>query len=131
MDKLERAKYAGSLKASGKCNCAQAVVSALYDLTDMELDKLLDITSGFAVGMGNMEATCGALVGANIILGLIIKRGTVRYSKMLQDKFKELSGATICKIIKGFEAGHVLTECDMCCYNAVIAFFDVLDSIKA
>lgn len=131
MNKIERAEYARSLKASGKCNCAQAVISALYDLTNMKLDELLNITSGFAVGMGNMEATCGALIGANIILGLIIKNGTVKYSKLLHNRFKELSKETICKVIKGIETGKVLTECDMCCYNAVIAFFDVLDTYKS
>ncbi len=126
MDKLERAELARQLKASGRCNCAQAVITTLYDLTDQKLDDLMNITSGFAVGMGNMEATCGALIGANIILGLIIKNGTVKYSKKLHEKFKELSKDTICKVIKGRDTGIVLTECDMCCYNAVIAFFDVI-----
>ena len=66
MTNIERAEYARGLKAAGKCNCAQAVVAALYDLTNLDLDTLLQTTSGFAVGMGNMEATCGALIGANI-----------------------------------------------------------------
>ena len=130
MTNIERAEYARNLKASGKCNCAQAVVSALYDLTDVDLNTLLNTTSGFAVGMGTMEVTCGALIGANIILGLIVKQGTVKYSKILYNKFKELSKATICKIIKGIDTGVVLTACDMCCYNAVIALPDLLDEIN-
>ena len=130
MTNIERAEYARGLKATGKCNCAQAVVSALYDLTDLDLNTLLVSTSGFAVGMGTMEATCGALIGANIILGLIIKNGTIKYSKLLHNRFKELTKDTICKIIKGIDTGVVLTPCDMCCYNAVIAFFDVLEQIK-
>ena len=130
MNKLERCEYARSLKAAGKCNCAQAVVSALYDLTDTDLDTLLSTTSGFAVGMGNMEATCGALIGANIILGLIIKNGTVKYSKILQDKFKSKTTATICKIIKGKDTGVVLTECDMCVYYAVESLLEILEEIS-
>lgn len=130
MTNIERAELARSLKASGKCNCAQAVVSALYDLTDLELKQLLDLTSGFAVGMGNMEATCGALIGANIVLSNIIKNGTIRYSKILHDKFKEKTKGTICKIIKGKDTGVILTECDMCCYNAVISFFEVMELIQ-
>ena len=130
MTNTERAEYARGLKASGKCNCAQAVIAALYDLTDVDLNTLLASTSGFAVGMGNMEATCGALIGANIILGLIVKNGTVRYSKIMQEKFKEKSKATICKVIKGIETGVVLTACDMCCYNAVMAFFETLELIN-
>lgn len=131
MDNLERANLARDLKKSGKCNCAQAVVSALYDLTNLDLNTLLNTTSGFAVGMGTMEATCGALIGANIILGNIVKIGTVRYSKILHDKFKELTKGTICKIIKGIDTGIMLTPCEICCYNAVIAFFYTLDIINA
>ena len=130
MTNIERAEYARGLKAAAKCNCAQAVIAALYDLTNLDLDTLLQTTSGFAVGMGNMEATCGALIGANIILGLIVKNGTVKYSKILQNKFKEKTKATICKVIKGIETGEVLTPCDMCVYNAVIAFFETLDEIN-
>lgn len=127
---IERANYAKELKTTGKCNCAQAVINALYDLTDLDLNTLMASTSGFAVGMGTMEATCGALIGANIILGLLVKNRTVKYSKILLNKFKELSKATICKVIKGVETGTVLTACDMCCYNAVIAFFDTLAVIN-
>lgn len=131
MTNEERANLARDLKKSGKCNCAQAVVSALYDLTNLDLNTLLNTTSGFAVGMGNMEATCGALIGANIILGNIVKTGTIRYSKILHEKFKELTKATICKVIKGVETGVVLTPCEMCCYNAVKAFYYTLDIINA
>ena len=130
MTTIERANYAKELKGAGKCNCAQAVISALYDLTDTDLNTLLASTSGFAVGMGTMEATCGALIGANIILGLIVKNGTVKYSKILFDKFRELSKNTICKVIKGIETGNILTPCDMCCYNAVIALAETLELIN-
>lgn len=130
MNIVERAEYAKNLKTTGKCNCAQAVISALCDLTNLDLNTLLASTSGFAVGMGTMEATCGALIGANIILGLIVKNGTVRYSKIIHNKFKELTKDTICKVIKGIDTGIVLTPCDMCCYNAVIAFFDTLELIN-
>ncbi|MCR5112365.1 MAG: C-GCAxxG-C-C family protein [Acholeplasmatales bacterium] len=129
MDVIERAELARSLKATGKCNCAQSVISALIDLTDADINTLLPATSGFAAGMGNMEGTCGAFVGANIILGLIVKQGTVRYSKMMMERFKELTGAVQCKVIKGIETGEVLTPCPQCCYNAVIAFFDVINNL--
>ena len=125
----ERAELARSLKATGKCNCAQAVITALADLTDADSDTLLKAASGFAVGMGNMEGTCGAFVGANIILGLVIKQGTPRYSKMMMERFIEFTGALQCKVIKGIETGQVLTACPQCCYNAVIAFFDIVNNL--
>ena len=129
MDVNERAELARNLKATGKCNCAQSVVTALADLTDADLNTLLSATSGFAVGMGNMEGTCGAFVGANLILGLIIKQNTPKYSKMMMERFNELTGAIQCKIIKGIGTGKVLTPCPQCCYNAVIAFFDIINNL--
>ena len=58
---------------------------------------LTNAASGFAVGMGGMEATCGALIGA-----------------------------TICKDLKGKDTGVVLCECDDCIRNAIRAFDEVL-----
>ena len=62
MNIYERADKAAELKKRGVYNCAQAVASVLADQTDLTEEELLKINSGFAVGMGNMEATCGALV---------------------------------------------------------------------
>ena len=66
MNILERAEKAAELKKNGVCNCAQAVASVLADQTDLSEEELMKINAGFAVGMGNMEATCGALIGAVI-----------------------------------------------------------------
>ena len=79
MNILERAEKAAELKKNGVCNCAQAVASVLADQTDLSEEELMKINAGFAVGMGNMEATCGALIGAVIMAGLSQEgRGTVR-----------------------------------------------------
>ena len=59
MNILERAEKAAELKKNGVCNCAQAVASVLADQTDLSEEELMKINAGFAVGMGNMEATCG------------------------------------------------------------------------
>ena len=66
----ERADKAAQLKESGY-NCCQAVVAALSDLTEADTDKLLQLASGFALGIGNMEGTCGALVGASMIASIL------------------------------------------------------------
>ena len=58
----ERAARAVELKAS--CNCAQAVVLSYADKLPLEEETLKKLAAGYGGGMGCMEGTCGALVGA-------------------------------------------------------------------
>ena len=39
-------------------NCCQSVIKAMIDLSDSDKEILTNAASGFAVGMGGMEATC-------------------------------------------------------------------------
>ena len=55
-------------------NCAQAVACAYCDLAGIDEETVKNLTQGFAVGIGgSMESTCGAIIGAVNILGLINK----------------------------------------------------------
>ena len=54
-------------------NCAQAVVCTYCDLVGLPEQTALDIAGAYGTGMGNMEGTCGALVGAGMIVGLATK----------------------------------------------------------
>lgn len=122
---MDRKEKAVNYKHSG-FNCCQAVVKALADMTEMDEDTLNVIASGFAVGMGCMEATCGALVGATMIAGLLKEgKGSVGTAREILNKFEEYSGATICKDLKGKETGVVICECDDCVRNAIRAFDEV------
>ncbi len=122
----ERAEKAAELKLSGQCNCCQAVAGVFADTVNVSKEDLHKISAGFAAGMGCMEATCGALVGANIILGLRTNgEGTARLSRELLGKFKAKCGATICKDLKGVSTGKVLCECEDCVRNAVIALGEI------
>lgn len=118
MTKEELAAQAVTYKHSG-CNCSQAVVK-----TFMGEDKLLlDVASGFGMGMGCMESTCGALIGANIVLGA---KGKGRSARVLLKRFEELTGATLCPDLKGKNTGITLASCDDCVRNAVIALAELL-----
>ena len=116
-------------------NCAQAVVKALaeHDASFIESssvpsDQLVAMTGGFAVGMGTMEATCGALIGANLLAGLKTDgKGTLSKTRQLVDGFKQKSGALICKDLKGVETGTVLCSCDDCIRNAIEVFAKTFD----
>lgn len=122
---MDRKEKAVDYKHSG-FNCCQAVVKALADLTETDEETLNVIASGFAVGMGCMEATCGALVGATMIAGLLKEgKGSVGTAREILNRFEEYSGATICKDLKGKETGVVICECDDCVRNAIRAFDEV------
>ena len=123
---MNRSEKAVEYKHSG-FNCCQSVVRALADLTDLDDDALNKISSGFAVGMGCMEATCGALVGAAMMAGLIKEgKGSAIAARDILNKFQEYSGATICKDLKGRDIGIILCECDNCICNAIRAFDEVI-----
>ena len=66
-----RTKLAVEKKNKGY-NCAQAVACTYCDFAGINEDTMKNITQGFAVGMGgSMEGTCGALIGATCVLGII------------------------------------------------------------
>jgi C_GCAxxG_C_C family probable redox protein len=116
-DRKENGVY---LKHNG-CNCCQAVILSYKDMLDLDEETLRKLGSSYGVGMGCMEATCGALIGATMVLGLLNDGsiGTMKKSKAILDRFKELSKDTICKNLKGIETGVVLTSCDDCVRNAI------------
>lgn len=116
----EIAEIAVKYKHEGN-NCAQSVLLALKELTNLKEDELLKLGSGFGVGFGSMEATCGALIAANMILGIT---GDGKPKKMFESRdmlhdFYNLSGATICRDLKGVDTGKVLCSCDDCVRNAI------------
>lgn len=127
MNVEERAAAAAGLKASGKCNCTQAVVKVFEDKLPIDEETLMKLTAGYAAGMGCMESTCGALIGAVMVAGILTDgKGTPRISKELVQNFEHKCGATICKELKGIETGKVLRPCPECVRNAVLALGEVL-----
>ena len=104
----------------GTHNCAQAIVSTYADLIGIDEATAKNMANAFGGGMGNMEGTCGALVGAGIVLGLATKDKAASRKGMRQImmKFQERNGATQCKLLKGVGTGVVLRECTGCVADA-------------
>ena len=75
-------------------NCCQSVIKAMIDLSDSDKEILTNAASGFAVGMGGMEATCGALIGATMMAG-IVKPGKKECDNGTGD-IKQISGIFRC-----------------------------------
>ena len=120
----------------GGYNCAQAVACAYADLVGADEAALFAATEGMGLGMGGMDGTCGALSGACVLAGLKSssrnlgapdsKAATYRLSRALVDRFRELSGATRCRDLKGAGTGRVLCPCPLCVENACRAVDEVL-----
>ena len=102
-------------------NCCQAVACVFSDETGVSEEVLRKLGAGFGLGMGTMEATCGALCGAQMVLGLMKYNGKpIRNDAAeLYREFKDKCGASICREIKGGGTGKVLCTCDDCVRNAV------------
>ncbi len=115
-----RSEVAAENKRSGAYNCAQAVACAYHDIVGVDEETLKTITASFGTGMGNMDGTCGALVGAGVILGLAKRDRVVARAAMkrVMDGFKAKNGATVCRDLKGIDTKCVLRECNGCVADA-------------
>ena len=123
----ERAEKAVELKTKGGYNCSQAVTAALADQTSLSEEQLKQVSAGFYAGMGNLEATCGALIGAGMIAGLKTEgNGTLRYTRQILERFQEKCGATKCRDLKSIVDGKVLCPCEECVRNAVLSYGEVM-----
>ena len=84
-----RVEQAAERKMCGY-NCAQAVACTYCDLAGIDEEAVRNLTQGFAAGIGgSMEATCGAVIGAVNILGLINKnpQRTMQGSRKIINRF--------------------------------------------
>ncbi len=126
MNIKEKAEHAAELKRQGRCNCCQAVTAVLADETELSSGQLMKLASGFAVGMGNMQATCGSLIGAVMVAGMKTDgAGTVRAARAISESFAGRCGAVTCRDLKGLGADGVFCPCDKCVENAVLAYGEV------
>ena len=107
-------------KRCGSHNCAQAILHTYADMAGIDEDTAVNIANAFGAGMGNMEGTCGGLVGAGIVLGLVNKdkAKTMKQMRQIMNKFQERNGATQCKLLKGIGTKVVRRECPDCVADA-------------
>lgn len=119
---MDRAEKALEVKHQMGINCCQAVLLAFQDELGKSEEELIRLGSGFGGGMGCMEGTCGALVGAIMAASLAGNADTHknRTSATILREFKsECGGETICGRIKGIGTGKIACSCDDCVKNAI------------
>ena len=115
-----RKHIAAEKKRCGSHNCAQAILHTYADIAGIDEKTAMNIANAFGAGMGNMEGTCGALVGAGMVLGMVNKDKTKSMKQMreMMTKFQERNGATRCKLLKGVGTKVVLRGCPDCVADA-------------
>lgn len=89
------------------CNCSQAVFVAFCDVTGMDCETALKLSSSFGGGMGRMREVCGACSGMFMSAGLLYgysskdddKEKAEHYKRiqLLAEQFKAEHGTIICR----------------------------------
>ena len=116
---MNKAELAIHFKHNG-CNCCQAVLRAFQEESGLSEEQLMRLGAAFGAGMGGMEGTCGALVAADMLLGLLKYNGypIAAEARALHQAFTAKCGASLCKDLKGRDTGKMLCSCDDCVRNA-------------
>ena len=96
----ERAELAVETFAAGKGNCTQSVLCAWEDKIPVDHDTLMKLGAGYGAGMGCMQATCGALIGAVMAAGSVTDgKGTPRTARSIGNQIGDAALAEIKKAI--------------------------------
>ncbi len=130
---METRKYiAAEKKRCGSHNCAQSIISTYADLAGIDEETAKNIANAFGGGMGNMEGTCGSLVGAGMTLGLITKdkARSMKGMRQMMNRFQVRNGATQCKLLKGIGTKVVLRDCNDCVADAAEFLEEILNEEK-
>ncbi len=88
-------------------NCAQAVFCAFEDVTGIDHETALKLSSSFGGGIGKLREVCGAFSGAAAVLGALYgytdvgdqKKKVAHYALVqeLAERFKAEHGTVICR----------------------------------
>ena len=124
-----RIKEAVELDVSGQCNCAQAIVCTYCDKAGIDRNTAYNMACAFGSGLATGEGTCGALVGAGIVVGLVSKDRALARSRIrrIMNEFQARNGATQCKMLKGAGTGRPLCSCEECIATSAELLEEILD----
>lgn len=88
-------------------NCSQAVFAAFSDITGIDTETALKLSSSFGGGIGRLREVCGAFSGMLMVAGLIygysnihdpsLKSAHYRLVQELAARFKAETGSIICR----------------------------------
>lgn len=126
-----RAHLAAEKKLSGATNCAQAVAVTYADITGLSPESMAAATAAFGTGMGTMRGTCGALVGAGVVCGMLVPDRVKARAVMkgMFQQFEHRCGAATCAELKGVGTGTPLTPCHECVRHAAEILESVIENL--
>ncbi len=88
-------------------NCAQAVFGAFCDVTGMDFEAAMKLSSSFGGGMGRLREVCGAVSAMFMVAGVLYGYGDAgengakaeHYARIqgLAEEFKAEHGSIICR----------------------------------
>ncbi len=107
-------------------NCAQAVLCAFADKTDLTEEQLFKISEAFGGGMGGTKGVCGAVTAMVMLAGIEKSAGinalpetnkleSYAFASELMQKFEDKNTTLMCSILKG----ENVRSCDGCIEDAV------------
>ncbi len=133
---MERKQTAIAKKYEQGYNCSQAVGCVFCDIAGIDETLMYRLMSGFAVGMGGMKGTCGAVSAGVALIGLIMNNGNskdvaqkakaLKTAKEYTRRFAEKNQSLACSELKGLETGKMIRSCDGCIEDAVEIFEDMI-----
>lgn len=98
------------------------------DLVGMDEETMFKATEALGGGLGTMEGTCGAVVGACVVAGLSNSTGnlekpdskaaTGKLSREISRRFMERNQTVTCKVLKGVGTGEMIRTCPDCIRDA-------------
>lgn len=117
---MEHKAVAEVLFASG-CNCAQAVFVAFSDVTGLDRQTAMKISSSFGGGMGKLREVCGAVTGAFMVAGMLwgyddvtdetAKKEHYALIRRIADDFNKKHNTYICNyLLKGIANANVSSD---------------------
>ncbi len=91
------------------CNCSQAVFTAFSDVTGIERNTALRMSSSFGGGLGRLREVCGAVSGMALVAGVLwgyddlenksLKTEHYKLISGMANKFSDAFGSYICREI--------------------------------
>ena len=98
-------------------SCSQSVLAAFAEQFGLEQQAALKVASAFGGGMVHSGATCGAVSGALMVIGLrygsasaedkAVKDHTYAMGQEFLRRFKALHGETTCQGLLGYHIGTI------------------------
>ena len=99
------------------CNCAQAVLLAFCEDYGMDSETAMLVSASFGAGMGGLREVCGAVSGANMVIGLAKGESRAEANAAFREfasRFKEKNESITCRELLGIRAQTHQTCADLC-----------------